>query len=148
MLKAKSIVDFKVASEKLIGEMFSAKDGGCEIFVSRVEVSEKVYKERCTQEIQKKQRQMQAVLCFDEIEYVVSVCRILYSMKYSLSSALYYDRALGKYYLILDDVYIKDIKFAFLTEYSTVIKSNFASYIREHYKCVCKRNTVENLARC
>ena len=148
LLRAKGVVDFKVASEKLMGEMFSAKDGGCDIFVSRVEVSETVYKEKFAQEVTKKFRQAQTALCFDEIEQAVSVAKILDRTNYTSQSALYFDNSGEKYYILLEDVYTKDIKFACLTEYSTQIKSNYIPYIREHYKCICKRDAVKCLAKC
>ncbi len=147
LMKAKRVVDFKVASEKLTGEMFSAKDGGCEIFVSCVEVGDAVYKERMSQEMQKKPRQTNSIVCFDSINDVITVSAYLYRQR-QLGGALYFDEEREKYYIILDEVSVKDIKFAFLTEYGTVVKSNMIHYIKEHFKCVCKRNAIEKLSKC
>ena len=50
MVKVKERVNFKVLGEKLVAEYFSGRDGGYEIFVSRLEVDEDMYKDRGIQQ--------------------------------------------------------------------------------------------------
>lgn len=147
LMKAKSVVDFKSATEKLIGEMFSAKDGGCEIFVRRAEVGGAVHNKTSNQEVTKKSRPTSSVVCFDSVDNAISAAVRLWMLGQK-GGGLYYDEEGERYYIILDDVSIKDIKFAFLAEFGAEVKGNLVHYVKEHYRCLCKRNAIEKLSKC
>ena len=147
LMKAKSIVDFKSATEKLIGEMFSARDGGCEIFVRRAEVGGELYSKASNQEIAKRAKSPSCIICFDSVNNAIFASVRLWMIGQK-GGGLYYDDEGERYYIILEDVSIKDIKFAFLTEYGCEMKGNLIPYVKEHFRCICKRNAIEKLSKC
>lgn len=146
LIKIRESISFNVTGEKIIAEFFTAKDGGCEIFISRVEVREKVYKERVLEEAVKKPRHITAIYSFDDIEKVLAVVKRLNDMGFSGESSLYYDEKREKYYILLEDISSKDLRYAFVNEYAKGIKSGLSPIIKEHYKCICKRDAVRKLS--
>lgn len=148
LIRTKEQLDFVVMEQKIVGEIFSGNDGGCEIFVSRVEAQDKVYKEKIPQEAIKKPRQLASVFVFDRIDNLISATKRLMEIGYNRTSSVYYDEENEKYYIILEDVSIKDIKYSFLAEYARAIKGGRNIYIKEHYKCLCKNNGVKILSGC
>lgn len=133
--------------EKLIADIFSCKDGSCEIFISRGEEDNKVYKDKTPQDTVKKSKQITAVYSFDDFEKLLLVARRLKNFKYIGSSMLYYDEDKKKYYIMLDDVYSKDIRFSFVNEYSKNLKGSVNMYAKEHFKCICKKDAVKILSK-
>ena len=103
-MKTREQINFKLAGEKIVGEFFSGKDGGCEIFVSRVEVQDKLYKDKMYEEAPKKPRQITSVYSFDDLERLLVAIKRLSSIGYSGASSVYYDEIKEKYYIILEDV--------------------------------------------
>ncbi|MBO5312749.1 MAG: adaptor protein MecA [Clostridia bacterium] len=147
MVKVKERVNFKVLGEKLVAEYFSGRDGGYEIFVSRLEVDEDMYKDRgIQQEITKRVKPSLSPFSLESFEKLLDVTNRLKNMGYSGSSSLYYDDMREKYYIILEDVSIKDLKYAFMTEYSKSIKPHTLPYIKEHFRCICKKDAVNTLS--
>ena len=146
LIKVKENISFKIAGEKVVAEIFTSRDGGCEIFVSRVEVFDKMYKEKLIEEIVKKPRQTTNVYSFDDLDMVLLVAKRLESIDYKGESSLYYDEDGSNYYIFLENASGKDIKYAFLNEYSRHVKSYFGSVIKEHYKCVFNKNAVKRLS--
>ena len=146
--KAKEKVDFSYAGRKIFTEIFPNKDGGCEIFVSciSVEAEKAIYKDKGQSADNKKSRASIAIFDFDCLENLLFACYRLNEIKFKSKSSVYYDSDKKRYYIILEDIYIKDIKFAFLNEYARYVKSNVSSYINEHYKCVIKNEGVKILS--
>ena len=145
LLEARSKVEFEVKGKKLIAEMFSCKDGNCEIFISQVEDNRSVYKEKTPQETSRRQKQQNAYL-LDSINGAITVSKRLHSIGYKGTSALYFDEAEHNYYIFLDDVSAKELKYSFLCEYAVAVRSNRHPIIKEHFRCVFKRNAVRALA--
>ena len=139
---------FKINGEKISAEIFFGKNGGCEIFVSKVEVGAEMYKEKIPQETVKKQRPISSVFMLESLDDLLSVAYRLNEIKYKAQSSLYYDESSRNFYIILDDVSIKDLKYAFLTEYSQGLRQSQCAYVKEHYKCICKKDAVSNLRGC
>ena len=148
IMTAREKIDFKVAGKKLTGEMFSGKDGGCEVFVSRVEVLEAVYKDRVEEESVRKSRPISSIFSFDGIENLIVISKRLTDVRYSGQSSVYYDEERDKYIIILEDVSVKELKYAFMNEYSRGVKACMLPYIKEHYKCICKRDAIKLLSQC
>ncbi len=142
LLKAKKEVGFNFAGENVVAEIFCAKDGGFEIFVSYLKSEEKMYKEKSDIKI-KAPRQ---VFLVDNLESLVVIISRLKSISYDGLSALYYDANCKKYYIILEDVSKKDLKYAFLNEYSKFIRSNQTDYLLDHFECICENGAIEKLS--
>ena len=148
LIKVKKGFNYQVLEGKIVGDIFSGLDGGCEIFVSRVEAQNEMYRDRVQEECAKKQKPITWVYSFETLEKLLSVARRLKGIDYSGESSVYYDERKGKYYVFLDDVSIKDIKFAFVSEYGKGVKPNLNLHIKEHCKCICKRDGVKILSQC
>ena len=146
LIKIRESISFNVTGEKVVAEIFTGKDGGCEIFISRVEVREEMYKERVLDEAVKKPRHITAIYSFEELERVLMVAKRLKDINFNGESSLYYDEKREKYYILLEDVSSKDLKYAFLNEYAKNIKSSLCPIIKEHFKCVCKKDLIKKLS--
>lgn len=148
LLRAKEAVDFSYAGRKIFTEIFPSKDGGCEIFISCIsmEAERAVYKDKNQSTDNKKTKILLSILDFECLENLLFACYRLNELKYKNRSSVYFDNENKRYIMILEDVYIKDIKFAFLLEYAKYIKGSVASYVKEHYKCIIKRDGVKILS--
>lgn len=146
--KVKETVDFSYAGRKIFTEIFPSKDGGCEIYVSciSVEAENAVYKDKGDQSDNKKPRLMISIFDFENMENLLLVCYRLREINYKSRSSVYYDEYKKRYFLMLEDIYIKDLKYAFLLEYAKYIKGTVASYIKEHCKCILKKDGVKILS--
>lgn len=140
LLKAKNEVGFKFAGENIVAEIFSSKDGGYEIFVSYHKAEEKMYKEKTVPE--KIQRQTFLV---DGLDNLLVIFSRLKNANYKGSSALYYDTVAQKYYIIIDPVSKKDLKYAFLNEYARFLRTLTVTYIDDRIIPICKENAIETL---
>ena len=120
LLKAKEAVDFSYAGRKIFTEIFPSKDGGCEIYVSciSVEAENAVYKNKSNQPDVKKPKL--SIFDFDSIDNLLLACYRLKEIDYKSRSSIYYDIEKKRYFMILEDVYIKDLKYAFLLEYAPI----------------------------
>ena len=145
LLEARNRVEFEVKGNKIIAEMFSCKDGNCEIFISQVEDNESVYKEKTPQEISRRQR-LQNAYMLDSINGTIAISKRLHSIGYKGSSSLYFDETERNYYIFLDDVSIKELKYSFLSEYAQPVRNSRHPMIKEYFHCVFKRNAVRTLA--
>ncbi len=146
LIKIRESISFNVMGEKVVAEIFTGKDGGCEIFISRVEVKENMYKERALEEAVKKPRSLTAIYSFEDLERVLMAAKRLKDINFGGDSSLYYDEKKEKYYILLEDMSSKDLKYAFMNEYAKNIKSSLGPIIREHFKCVCKKDAIRKLS--
>lgn len=144
LIDVKLHIDYPSSDKKIAGEIFTGKDGACEIFVSRVE--ERVYKDRIQEEVLRKIRQIFSVYSFDSLDNLICVAKRLKSIGYIGVSSLYFDDLKGKYYFLLEDVSIKELKFAFIAEYAQVVKASMIVHIKEHCRCIFKKDGVKKLS--
>ena len=114
LLKAKEKVDFSYAGRKIFTEIFPSRDGGCEIYISciSVEAEDAVYKDKNKQPENKKPAL--SIFDFDNIDNLMLACYRLKEINYQKRSSIYYDIEKKRYFMILEDVYIKDLRYAFL----------------------------------
>lgn len=142
--KAKKEVGFKYAGENIVAEIFSSKDGGYEIFVSYLNLEEKMYREKTNSE--KILRQAQSVIySFEELDNLLLVLSRISKLELDIKSSIYLDEDSKKYYLILDGVSKKDLFLAFICEYATPVKASHLTYIYEYTKCIIKENAISSL---
>ena len=147
LLKLRESFSFAVIGEKITAEMFTGKDGGCEIFISRVEVCDKVYKEKVIEDTSKKPKHIAAVYIFDSFNKVLEVASRLDRMEFLAESSLYYDDEKENYYFMFEELNSKDLKYAFIHEYGKYIKSSLYPVIKEHHRCIFKRNAIKKLSQ-
>ena len=142
LLKAKKEVGFNFAGENIVAEIFCAKDGGYEIFVSYLKPEEKMY----TQKSENKPKITKQIFLSDNIENVLVILSRLKETKYEGKSSLYYDEEKEKYYIILEDVSKKDLKYAFIGEFARFVRSNQLDYLEDSFLCICRDNAIKTLS--
>ena len=142
---AQESVDFLYSGRKIFTEIYPGKDGGCEVFISTVSAETKTNTDSKQKEI-KKSRPQCAVY---EIPNLDSLLKIAFRLKengFNSKSSIYYAKETGSYILILEDVYSKELKYAFILEYAKSLKSSTVNYIKEYYKCLAKKDGVKLLS--
>ena len=139
LARAKREIGYKFSGEKVVAEIFNSKSGGCEIFLSYAE--ERVVEERAKNNRQKSKGAC-SIFSIDELNGIINISHSLKNRNYVGKSVLYHDNEQSKYYLILDDVSVKDNKYLFLLEYARPMRSNSHDYIKEHCKCICKKGAI------
>ena len=142
LAKAKKEVGFSFAGESIVAEVFCAKDGGCEIFVSYLKLEDKMYKDKT----EAKRILPKQIYLVDSMGILLEILERLASSGYSASSAVYYDREKAKYYIILEDVSKKDLKFAFLGELARLVKNGQIEYLQDKFDCICENDAIEKLS--
>ena len=143
----KKKTDFSYANKKIFTEIFPSKDGGCEIYISCIgtEADNIVYKEKST-ETDTKKKLTPSIYVFDGIEELLNVSYRLNEIKHSRKSSIFYDNEKNRYFLILEDINVKNIKYAFLLEYAKYIKGSVHVFLKEHYKCLINKDAIKVLS--
>lgn len=145
LLRAKREIGYKYAGQKVVAEIFSSKNGGCEIFLSYAE--ESMYKDVTPKETTKKPpKSITNIFALDCLEDLITVAFGLESANYKGKSSVYYDDVREGYYIILDDVSVKEEKYSFISEFARYIKNSNIAYLKEHCKCLANKNAVKLFA--
>ncbi len=139
LARAKREVGYKLSGEKVVAEIFNAKNGGCEIFLT---YAEEENKEKKTKNSVSKSKNNTSVFSIDELNGVLIVAHSLKLKGYEGKSSVYYDNEQRRYYLILDEVSLKDTRYSFMGEYARALRSNSQGYIKEHCRCLCKKDAI------
>ena len=145
---AKEEIGFEFGSGKVLVQMYQSRDGGCEIFISRLEVGV-TYKDKTISLDNKRSKNLisPSLYRFENLENLLSVSARMENIGYTGRSSVYHDSKRGDYYLVLDDIYPKELRYAFIGEYGGQMKSMALSYIKEHCECICKKNGVKILSK-
>ena len=138
LTEAKKEIGFQYAGEKIIAEIFDSRDGGCEIFISCLSGEEIMYKDKGEEALLSKLKLQNLIFCFDNLESLLEGCHLLSQVKCSHSTSAYFDHEKVKYYILLEDVSKKDMKYGFLYELSKRIKSSRVDYLKERCKLICE----------
>ncbi|MBQ7760583.1 MAG: adaptor protein MecA [Clostridia bacterium] len=139
LARAKKEVGYKFSGERVVAEIFNAKNGGCEIFLTYAEEELKEKKQRNNTN---RSKSNVSIFSIDELSGVINIAYSLIVKGYAGKSSVYYDKEQSKYYIILDDVSVKDAKYSFMGEYARPLRPNSQGYIKEHCKCLCKRDAI------
>lgn len=139
-------MEFDLSSDGLLVQMFTSKDGGCEMYIS-LEKSDTnlpvpVHKTKGCQD---------TVFCFDGVQDLLDACRHLQKEKYIFQSKAYADSEKGRYYLVLStaprDAFGKNpCLFSVVWEYGRAMPHALSScYLQEHCQCFCHEDAVFRL---
>ena len=140
LAEAKKEIGFHYAGERIVAEIFDSRDGGCEIFISCISGDKTMYKDAGEEVLLSKLKLQNQVFCFDDIDSLLEGCYLLMQLDCEKNTSAYYDRDKNKFYIILEDVSKKDVKFAFLYEISKHVKPNRIEYIKERCTPICNEN--------
>lgn len=147
LTEIKKQTDFSYANKKIFTEIFPSKDGGCEIYISCIgtEAENTVYKDKLC-ETETKKKITPSIYEIDNLEKLLLVSYRLNEIKQHEKSSVYYDFENKRYFLLLENINVKNLKYAFLLEYAKYIKSNNVLFIKEHYNCLIKKDAVKILS--
>ena len=140
LAEAKKEIGFQYAGERIVAEIFDSRDGGCEIFISCISGDKTMYKDAGEEALLSKLKLQNKVFSFEDMDSLLEGCYLLMQSNCDKNTSAYYDRDKNKFYIILEDVSKKDVKFAFLYEISKHVKSNRIEYIKEKCTPICKEN--------
>ena len=135
---------------KLLIQFYPSKDGGAEIFVTKLEnltgKSERMLSR--ASDVAMLDRSF-SVYNFDNLDDLMRVSYLLNGKKGLMGSELYHDKKDG-YFLKLDERGVSKLgeicEFAVMLEFSSPIRKEKYPYIREHYDLLIEKNAVEVLA--
>lgn len=139
--------DFAYSNKKLFTEIFPSKNGGCEIYISCIntEANKGVYRDK-TSETDAKKKSLPSIYEIDSLDKLLTVSYRLKEIKHREKTSVFYDEDRKKYFLVLENINFKSLKYAFLLEYAKYIKNSSVEYLNEHYSCVIKNDTVKILS--
>lgn len=137
-----------VTGEKMLVQVYPSKDGGCEMFISRLSAPNRSgMLPRSLTLLSAKN----TVFRFQVFEHLLAVCRALHKNGYSLDSAAY-RKADGVWYLQLQENRqsgSSDVAGAlsFALEFGESIGGSVAlAYVKEHCECIIEKDAVQKLA--
>ena len=153
--RAKKSVGFVCDNAKVLVQLYSSRDGGCEMFVSKLkcydaaDFGKELLSVKYVPYDKSDEKTAPEVFGFDSLEWLLSVCRRLSTMDVSDKSSVYLGDD-GRFYLILER-YIKSFEeldeYSFISEYGSFENVEaILRYIGEHGKPICEKNAVETLS--
>lgn len=150
MHDAREKCGFRAADGRIFIQMYPSKEGGCELFVTKLDEHRngmfmQAGEERTLTEYRKyiyRARASHVIYSFEEMRYLLGCCRGLSGMGYSGSSRAYRDPDKNRYYLKLDcETPVAGENFGSLCPSRTFY------YINEHCDVICAENAVEKLGK-
>lgn len=145
LLHARQLSGFDTRGERIFVQMYPSRDGGCEIFVTKLGDRKGEFFEVGTLAKTEVKRQTGDAYGFDSLENMLAVCRYLYNCRAECrqeGKAYRDDR--GNYYLSLP----AGCEFAHGEEFSRKVSlAGLDAYIAEHGRCIIERGAVEILGK-
>ena len=154
--RAEGELGFVCNSHRTLVQVYTSKTGGCEIFITKLTAAAG---EDCTDEpslhcrsAYEKEEGLsrRGIFSFDELKWLITVCRRLYEIGYSGNSSAYVgdDR---RFYLMLDSLcsaeYLPLNEYSFICEYGESENILAATeFLFEHAKEICPTDAVEILS--
>lgn len=142
---------FNHEGDKLLIQFYPSKDGGAELFVTRLEnlshKNERSISRSSNVTLLDTQRKMYSFKCFEDL---IKASKIIKDSKSIKESELFYDSDEGYYLEITErgaSRYGSICDFAILLEFSSAVPKELFPYITEHYSRLTKGNAVEQLSK-
>ena len=126
-VEAKERTGFEADGEKVFVQIFRAKNGGCEIFVSRI-----------ARETARDKSENAKTFAFPDLDELVRACRALMDIGFCKRSDAYAEN--GQFYLILHNPC--EIESGCVLEYGEEIAAPRQEYINEHLTLIRKNDAV------
>lgn len=145
--RAKKETGFDFENGRIFIQLYPSKEGGCEMYVTKLCGVSKRDDEKDSGEMIKGKRR--CAYSFESLDSMLSVCRRLFSLDYSeKSSAFSYS---DRFYLLLSEpeetAYIPLSEFSFIKEFGrSESYKNTELLLIEKGSCICNNNAVETLA--
>lgn len=140
---AKKELGFDTTGYKVLIQLFPSKDGGCELFVTKLGQSAR--SDRIERENDKRQTERRAY-SFDKLSHLLSACKRLSYAGYTGESSVWYDGE-GRWFLMLSFDCPSDT-LSFISEYGEVENPRSLDlYLGEYGSSVCKNNAAAILGK-
>ena len=153
--RAKKSVGFCCDGVRVLVQLYSSRDGGCEMFVSKLENLKSLPDEGnslCYKPIYKKGETecRTGAFSFENLDWLISVCRRLLGIGYSEESSAYAGDD-GKFYLFLDGLdasgYFAVDEYSFISEYGSQENTEaLKRFLTEHGSVICPTDAVKILS--
>ncbi len=142
---------FDAASQKIFIQLYPSKEGGCEMYVTKL--GERHKKDDSEQELYKLHplHKRRAAYSFTSVDDIISVCRRLAEIGFSDKSSAWRSHIDDKYFLILEEpeenAYLPLTESSFIFEYgkSENLKHTLL-FLHEQADCISDGDAVETLA--
>ena len=152
--EVKQKTGFDAASRKVFVQLYPSKEGGCEMYVTKLcgtEGSERGDDLPDCHRLHPLHRRT-SVYSLPDISRMLAVCRRLRAAEFSDKSAAYADRGSGKYFLVLEEAeenaYLPLCETTFIREYGqSESPRSTLLYLHEHGECICAENAVDVLGQ-
>ena len=159
--EVKKQTGFEADDRQLSVQYFPSREGGCEMFISRLPIPEERGDESHTGHTGRALQLRQKLRCgsfhkecayrFDTLERLLSVCQRLLTLGYIGSNCAYRDDS-SYYYLFLSSFvpspFMTPEELSFIVEYGSIENaSTLKIYLREHGHLICSENAVYQLGR-
>lgn len=158
---AKNQSGFNAAGDRIFIQLYPSKDGGCEMFVTKMGLlcaidedekkgtTIKLPKALIEKSHEAGGREKIGSYVFGELSSLLAVCRQLLARKWRGKSEAYRGRD-GRCYLILAertrDMSATLDRLSFISEFGKAENSDTVRlYIREHGECICAKDAVQTL---
>lgn len=155
--RAKKCVGFTCDGMQVLVQLYASRDGGCEMFVSKLGSSLLPQSNASQPDLRykplyKRNHDMQktGAFGFDSLEWMICVCKRLCNIGYSGESSAYIDDN-RRFYLFLDGLdeggYLPYDEYSFINEYGTPENTEATlSFLNEHGKIIRLGDAVEILS--
>lgn len=153
--EVKQKTGFDAASQKVFIQIYPSKQGGCEMYVTRIGALtvERDPTDEAPTISDPPHSLRRAVYSFDGLDALISVCKRLTYMGFSgKSSAWVSDHGDKKYYIAIDEpeenAYLPVSEYSFICEYgkSESLRTSLI-FLNEYASCICHGNAVETLSK-
>ena len=156
--RAKKSTGFDTDGYRVLVQLYPSKDGGCEMFVTKIVTSEE-HNEKITAEITSSQKEKKkrttakkqyTTFSFSSLKDVSNACRALIRVGYNGHSLAYIDEK-KKWYLLLSNLdfsgYTPIDEYSFLLEFGELENTESCkSFLSEHAKEICFGDAVSKLS--
>lgn len=145
---------FDASDEKIYIQMYPSKEGGCELFVTRLGLL--VSDEKEANEASKKSEKRtplphkrSVALLFEELSHLLALCQRLQHSGYTGESEVWQAEN-GDWWLICKDgsSLFSAKEYGFASEYAQLLGGHDVEiYLSEHGRCICGENAIALLAK-
>ena len=139
---AKKELGFDTTGYKILLQLFPSKDGGCELFVTRLGQNSEAPPKRHPRE---RKTAEQRAYSFDKLSHLLAVCKRLSESEFDGESSAWFDIQ-GRWFLLLSSYTAGDL--CFISEYGEDENPKAAElYLCEYGTAVSKKNAASILGK-
>ena len=144
---------FDTSEDKIYIQMYPSKEGGCELFVTKMGLllgdPEPVAKGAEAQTKRTFFKRKRSAFRFERLEHLTALCRRLHSLPFGGESEVWQDEHNGWWLLLTEcEATLAEKMIGFLREYGKSYPfEDVRSYLPEHAKQICASEAVDTFAR-